>query len=81
MNFTEAIKTTEELLRRLESEPANHELRESLGKMLSTTEGARGFFVSLLTGDSNLADRPEPWLYQVLHSNEELVCELLVKTW
>jgi hypothetical protein len=79
MNFTEAITTTAELLRRLESEPANDELRESLAKMLSTTEGARGFFVSLLTGDSTLADRPEPWLYQVFKANEEIVCELLVK--
>jgi len=77
--FTEAIKTTAELLQRVESQPVNPELQESFVALLGSVEGARGFFVSLLTGNSALADHPEPWLFQVLRSNEEIVSELLIK--
>jgi hypothetical protein len=42
-------------------------------------DGARGFFVALLTGTSPIADEPPDWLIAAFFDREETAAELLVK--
>ncbi len=75
ISFEEALEHTAHLLNR--SDLSSAALGEEISRLLSTLDGARGFFVTFLTGDWELADRPSPALLEVLRNFPHP--ELLVK--
>jgi hypothetical protein len=52
---------------------------KTIGKLVSTVSGARGFLVSFLTGGSKLADEPPNYVIEALKSAPLVVCDLLAK--
>lgn len=77
-SFEGALRASEELLLLLGSAAAGAEPLSSAKELLSTIAGARGFFVSYLTGKSGVAQNPPADLLQVFCSSE-IAKELLVK--
>ncbi|MEG3860048.1 hypothetical protein [Microcoleus sp. herbarium12] len=55
------------------------EIEQAVTSLVKTQNGARGFFVTYLTDDSPVADRPSPGVIEALRSAPEIVAELLVK--
>jgi hypothetical protein len=80
ITFEEAITLTQSLLDDLESEtlPAS-EVEQAVTALVSTENGARGFFVTYLSEDRPLADYPSAAIVQALQSSPAIVAELLVK--
>jgi hypothetical protein len=79
-NFVDSINVTEALLQEVRHgviSPA--EAESKIGEMLNSMDTARGFFVSLLTGESNYADEPPAWLCNALNGKKPVVAELLTK--
>jgi hypothetical protein len=78
VTFEQAIALTQDLLEKLPdlSEP---EIQASVTDLVSTENGARGFFVTYLTDDHPFADQPSPAVLQALQTSPEIVSELLVK--
>lgn len=80
VTFEQAIGLTQTLLACSDAgELSESELTISISNLVKTANGARGFFVTYLTSDSPLADRPVPSVLQALQSNSDEVAELLVK--
>jgi hypothetical protein len=77
ISFEQAIGLTEEILSL--SSPADELLQPAIAALLQTSNGARGFFVTFLTGDSPLADVPTPGILTALRSAPEIVASLMVK--
>lgn len=77
ISFEEAIAQTENLLQRSEVTPST--LGQAVQELLATENGARGFFVTFLTGDWQLADHPSPEILQALEQAPPHTAELLVK--
>ncbi len=78
--FAESIEASAEFLNSV----TQHKLSESeaestASQFLSSTESARGFFVTLLTGSSPVADTVPDWLIKALEKNSDIVAEILVK--
>jgi len=79
-SFPEAIKAADELLSQLERlELTDAEAEQQLASMVASAEGARGFFVTYLTGRFSLSDNPPALLVRVLRQAPDLVCDLLAK--
>ncbi len=76
ITFEQAMDLTQDLLR---SNPSDALLESAITALLQTQNGARGFFVVFLTGDSALADVPTPPLLRALRSNPEAIADLMVK--
>lgn len=78
ITFEEAIALTQNLLTQLEqvSEP---EIQATITTLVSTENGARGFFVTYLTADSLFADQPSDAVINALQTSPAIVSELLVK--
>lgn len=76
ITFEQAINLTQDLLA---SNPSDALLESAITALLQTQNGARGFFVVFLTGDSALADVPTPPLLQALRSNPDAIADLMVK--
>lgn len=77
MTFEEAIAYTETLLTRKDLEDS--QLESEIAALVKTSNGARGFFVSFLTGTWELADNPSPAIIQALQAEPTAIAELLVK--
>ncbi len=78
ITFEQAIALTQNLLNRLEqvSEP---EIQAAITTLVSTDNGARGFFVTYLTDDRPFADQPSDAVIRALQTSPAIVSELLVK--
>jgi hypothetical protein len=76
VSFPQAIALAEEIL----ALPHDAELQATaIAALLKTSNGARGWFVTFLTGDSPLADAPTPEVLQALRSAPTIVADLMVK--
>lgn len=53
--------------------------RTKIEELISTVPGARGFFVSLLTGASTVGDRPPQFLIEALEKQKAIVSDLMIK--
>ncbi len=76
ITFEHAMDLTQDLP---VSTPSDALLESAITALLQTQNGARGFFVVFLTGDSRLADAPTPALLRALRSNPEAIADLMVK--
>jgi hypothetical protein len=76
ITFEQAMALTQDLL---VSNPSDALLESAITALLQTQNGARGFFVVFLTGDSALADVPTPPLLRALRSNPDAIADLMVK--
>lgn len=80
ITFEEAIAFTQSLMNQMEAgELPPAEISTTLAELVSSQNGARGFFVAYLTADQTLADNPSPEVVQALRLHPETVSELLVK--
>ena len=64
ISFEESIEQATALLNRSDLSP--QAMAEQVAQLIATENGARGFFVTFLTGDWELADRPTPDLIEAL---------------
>jgi hypothetical protein len=80
VSFEEAIALTQKLLPQIEQGKLSEaEIEATVSALVSSENGARGFFVTYLSGDSSLADQPSPAIVRALQASPEVVSELLVK--
>lgn len=79
ITFEAAIALTQRLLDMLTQGPLETSLKALVSKLLSTRNGARGFFVAYLTDARPFADHPDSEIIDALKSCPEEVSELLVK--
>ena len=78
--FEEAIAFTQSLLEGMESESLTQtDIQEAIASLVEFPNGARGFFVTYLTANSNLPDNPSPAVINALATSPEIVSDLLVK--
>lgn len=73
--FPEAIALSSEWIRLWDAEELSDDvLADYVGELVSQRDGARGFFVTSLTGDSPLMDRlPEPLVFKLRQAGREVV--------
>ena len=80
ITFEAAIALTQSLLSEIEANRLSQpEIEQAVASLVKTQNGARGFFVTYLTGDGQDADRPSLGVTEALRSAPEIVAELLVK--
>ena len=80
LTFEQAISLTQSLLDQIEGGALSEEEIESvLTQLVSSENGARGFFVTYLTDSRPLAERPSIGVINALRTSPEIVSELLVK--
>jgi hypothetical protein len=79
-SFEEAIALTQTLLAAMmDRSVAEADLQGAIAQLVSTHNGARGFFVAYLTDDRPLADQPSPGVIAALQGAAAAVADLLVK--
>jgi len=78
ITFENAIQQTQDLLSQIEFLDANV-ITEKLTDLVSTENGARGFFVTYLTSDLSHTEYPSLEVITALKTSPILVNELLVK--
>lgn len=80
LSFEAAIAQTEALLEQIEHQPiSDADLEAAITALVSSENGARGFFVTYLTDDRPIADQPSEAVIRALRSSPDIVAELLVK--
>jgi hypothetical protein len=80
ITFQQAIEVTQSLMQRMEQgEFSEAEIQTTITQLVSSENGARGFFVTYLTDDRSFVDQPSPAVVAALQSSPEIVSELLVK--
>jgi hypothetical protein len=80
ITFEQAIHLTHALLGQMEAGNLSEaEIESTLTDLVSSENGARGFFVTYLTNDRPFADHPTPAVVHALQASPEIVAELLVK--
>ncbi len=80
ITFEGAIELTQSLLSEIEAERLSQtQIEQAVASLVKTQNGARGFFVTYLTDDGQVADSPSPGVIEALRSTPEIVAELLVK--
>jgi hypothetical protein len=80
ISFEQAIEFTQSLMTQMQSaQISDADLEASLTILLSSDNGARGFFVTYLTDEGSLADHPSEAVIRALQSSPAIVPELLVK--
>ena len=80
LSFPQAIALTQSLMEQIEAGKLNEdEIERQVASILKNKNGGRGFFVSYLTSDMSLADKPSTGVINGLKSSTELVSELLIK--
>ena len=80
LSFEDALQLTETLLDGIaEKKLKDQEIEEVITNLVSSQNGARGFFVTYLTSDLPLADNPTEGVINALKASPDLVSELLVK--
>jgi hypothetical protein len=80
LTFDRAISLSTDLIYTVDcGEVSPADAVEHLNSIVSSTNGARGFFVALLTGESALSkDVPEAFI-EVFKNHPEIICDLLIK--
>jgi hypothetical protein len=78
ISFENAIQQTQDLLTQIEFLDANT-ITQKLTELVSTENGARGFFVTYLTSDLPYTEHPSLEVITALKTSPILVNELLVK--
>ncbi|MEA5511876.1 hypothetical protein VB715_19060 [Crocosphaera sp. UHCC 0190] len=80
LSFEDALQLSEIFLEGMESNSLKEtEIQEIITILISSENGARGFFVTYLTSDKSLADTPTEEVINALKTSPEIVSELLVK--
>jgi hypothetical protein len=80
ISFEQAIELTHALMAELlQDQVTEVELESILSALVRSENGARGFFVTYLTSELPIADRPSAAVLQGLRSSPTIVSELLVK--
>ena len=80
LSFPQAIAATQSLMARIQADKLSEtEIEQEVLSILSNKNGGRGFFVSYLTSDISLADRPSEGIINGLKSSIKISGELLVK--
>ena len=80
ITFEGAIELTQSLLAQIEVDRLSEaQIEQAVASLVKTKNGARGFFVTYLTDEGQVADRPSPGAIEALRSAPEIVAELLVK--
>lgn len=80
LSFHESLAASEELLARFDSgQLSQAALASEAGAILSSVSGARGFLVTLLTGEFRVSDEPAEKLVEALEEAGLVVSDLLVK--
>ena len=80
ISFPDAIASTQSLMTQIsENKLTEAEIEQAIASLVSSKNGARGFFVAYLTGDLTLADNPSPGVINALRTSPELISELLVE--
>jgi hypothetical protein len=88
ITFEGAIELTQSLLSEIEADSlrdsyasrlSQAQIEQAVASLVKTKNGARGFFVTYLTDEGQVADRPSPGVIEALRSAPEIVAELLVK--
>lgn len=80
LTFEQAIEQTQNLISaRLNQEINAQQFAQGVQVLVQSENGARGFFVTYLTLENDLADQPDEPLIQALGNSPEIVSELLVK--
>ncbi|MDJ0901364.1 MAG: hypothetical protein QNJ55_21410 [Xenococcus sp. MO_188.B8] len=70
LSFPEAIAFTQSLMEKItEGKLQETEIQEQVTSLVSSQNGARGFFVTYLTSDSALADNPSPGIIRALQTS------------
>ena len=80
MSFESALNTSQSLLNAIET--GNYDQKQAqaaIAELVQTVEGARGFFVVLLSGDFQTKIHLEPTVIEALKSSPEIVAQLLTK--
>ncbi len=78
LSFPEAITESAVLIQQLEEHPQK-DVSQQLSEILSTTEGARGFLVSLLTENWRFGDHTPSIIIEGLKRAKETTFDLLIK--
>lgn len=80
IKFDRAIELTQGFLIALKKhELSSDEIRDFVGNLIQTSNGARGFFVTYLTSTDPICDEPNPEIIDALRSHPDLAADLLVK--
>ena len=80
LSFPQAIAATQSLMEKMNAgELSETKIQQEISSILGTKNGGRGFFVSYLTSEFPLADRPTSGVINGLKSSPEVTTELLVK--
>ncbi|MDQ2097023.1 MAG: hypothetical protein QQW96_05175 [Tychonema bourrellyi B0820] len=80
ITFEAAIALTQSLLTEIEADRLSQaQIEQAVVSLVKTHNGARGFFVTYLTDDRPLADKPSPGVLDALRDAPAIVAELLVK--
>lgn len=80
VTFEQAIALSQSLLEQMSQELLQEpEIEQAISALVSSENGARGFFVTYLTDARALADHPTAGVIRGLQSAPHVVAELLVK--
>lgn len=80
LTFEDAIALTQALLAQMQQGTLSEdEIERAIATLVSTENGARGFFVIFLADDTSPADHPSDVIIRALQTSPEIVSELLVK--
>ena len=80
IKFDEAIDLTQVFLTQLKrNELTSNQILDLVSALVQTANGARGFFVTYLTGSDPICDEPQPEIIAALAANPSIATDLLVK--
>ncbi|NJN57719.1 MAG: hypothetical protein HC879_09575 [Leptolyngbyaceae cyanobacterium SL_5_9] len=80
ISFEEAIALTQSLLTQMEQGNLSEaEIGAAIAALVSSMNGARGFFVTYLSDERAIADQPSEAVMQALQTSPEIVSDLLIK--
>jgi len=80
LTFDQALSTCSDLIDAIDSgETTAAQALPQLNEIMQSANGARGFFVCLLTGDSPLSENVPDELLTAFKNNSEIVFDLLAK--
>jgi hypothetical protein len=80
IRFDEAIHLTQDFLTQLKANQLSPiEIQDFVTKLVATSNGARGFFVTYLTSTDPICDEPRSEIVAAIGAHPEITADLLVK--
>ncbi len=80
IRFDEAIDITQNFLMQIKDDRlSSSEIQDFVTKLVATSNGARGFFVTYLTSTEPICDEPRSEIISALGAHPEITADLLVK--